>query len=113
MAVPALTALVASQAAPAARGAVLGGLQTLQELASAVGYPLYGRLLARGLTGGVPGAPFFAAPRPRSALRVASERCCDKRSLTVNPSSMFLCLALETYCLTLGSPPSSATRASL
>ena len=45
----ALTALVASQAPEGDRGAVLGGLQTLQELVSAAGYPLYGRLLASGL----------------------------------------------------------------
>lgn len=64
VAVPALTALVAAQAPADARGAVLGGLQTLQELASAVGFPLYGRLLARGLEPGSavgPGAPFLAA----------------------------------------------------
>ncbi len=39
-------------------------MQTLQELASAAGYPLYGRLLAKGLEGesDVPvGAPYFAA----------------------------------------------------
>ena len=59
-----MTAIVADCAAPAARGAVLGGLQTLQELASAAGYPLYGRLLAYGLrsdTTAGPGAPFLAA----------------------------------------------------
>ena len=64
VAVPALTSIVAGAADRNAKGAVLGGLQTLQELASAAGYPLYGRLLARGLDGdaGVPvGAPYFAA----------------------------------------------------
>ena len=64
VAVPALTALVASQAPEGDRGAVLGGLQTLQELVSAAGYPLYGRLLAAGLRPQSPvgpGAPFFAA----------------------------------------------------
>ena len=64
VAVPALTAVVASCAEPATRGAVLGGLQTLQELASAAGYPIYGRLLARGLkpeSSVGPGLPFVAA----------------------------------------------------
>ena len=64
VAVPALTSIVAGAADRNSKGAVLGGLQTLQELASAAGYPLYGRLLARGLDGdaGVPvGAPYFAA----------------------------------------------------
>ena len=64
VAVPALTSIVAGAADRNSKGAVLGGLQTLQELASAAGYPLYGRLLARGLDGdtGIPvGAPYFAA----------------------------------------------------
>lgn len=64
VAVPALTSLVAGAAGRDSKGAVLGGLQTLQELASAAGYPLYGRLLARGLQAesGVPmGAPYFVA----------------------------------------------------
>ena len=56
--------IVAGAADRNSKGAVLGGLQTLQELASAAGYPLYGRLLAKGLEGesDVPvGAPYFAA----------------------------------------------------
>ena len=64
VAVPALTSIVAGAADRNSKGAVLGGLQTLQELASAAGYPLYGRLLAKGLEGesDVPvGAPYFAA----------------------------------------------------
>ena len=39
VAVPALTSIVAGAADRNSKGAVLGGLQTLQELASAAGYP--------------------------------------------------------------------------
>ena len=41
--VPALVAFLANTAAPAERGALLGGLQTLQELTAALGYPFYAR----------------------------------------------------------------------
>ena len=39
VALPALTALVSSNARDDQRGALLGGLSTLQELASALAYP--------------------------------------------------------------------------
>ena len=60
VAVPALTSIVAGAADRNSKGAVLGGLQTLQELASAAGYPLYGRLLARGLD-----CLLYTSPSPR------------------------------------------------
>jgi MFS transporter, DHA1 family, tetracycline resistance protein len=60
---PSLTGAV--QAEPAERGALLGAVETLQELCEAVGHSGYGRLFAYFISDAapvrLPGAPFIAA----------------------------------------------------
>mmetsp|Transcript_38851 Transcript_38851/g.90865 ORF Transcript_38851/g.90865 Transcript_38851/m.90865 type:complete len:143 (+) Transcript_38851:207-635(+) len=62
---PATVAFLANMAAEEERGALLGGLQTLQELCSALALFLYGRLFAFAISERapvrLPGIPFIAA----------------------------------------------------
>ncbi|KAJ1453452.1 major facilitator superfamily domain-containing protein [Pelagophyceae sp. CCMP2097] len=62
VALPALVSLVASQAAATERGAVLGGLQTLQELCAAAAYPIYGRVFANAIDPARRGNSLLASP---------------------------------------------------
>jgi len=61
----ALVTLIANQAEPNERGALLGGLETLQELCEALAHSGYGRLFAYSISDKAPfqfaGAPFAAA----------------------------------------------------
>jgi len=63
--IPALVAFIANQAAPAERGALLGALETLQELCLAIAHSSYGRLFAFSISDAapmrLPGAVFLAA----------------------------------------------------
>ena len=63
--IPSLIAFIANQAAPAERGALLGGLETLQELCEALAYPAYGRIFGYFISDTarvkMPGAPFLLA----------------------------------------------------
>ena len=64
IAVPALIAFIANQAASDERGAVLGGIETLNELCLALAHSTYGRTLAlfistKAPVANMPGAPFF------------------------------------------------------
>ena len=65
IAIPALTAFIANQALPHERGAVLGGLETLNELCLALAHTTYGRTLALFISDRapikLPGAPFVLA----------------------------------------------------
>jgi len=63
IAIPALVSLIAEQALPAERGAMLGALQTLQDLCDAVAFSGYGRLFARSIQppASAPGAVFLLA----------------------------------------------------
>jgi len=60
-----LVAFISNQAEPAERGALLGAVETLQELCEAVGHSGYGRLFAYFISDAapvrLPGAPFIAA----------------------------------------------------
>ena len=62
---PALTAFIANQAADDERGAVLGGIETLNELCLALAHSFYGRTLALFISDKaplkLPGAPFLMA----------------------------------------------------
>jgi len=63
--IPALTALIAEQGGQNERGALLGGLGSLQELCGALGNPMYSRLFAYFISDAapvkLPGAHFIAA----------------------------------------------------
>ena len=63
--IPALVAFIANQAAPSERGALLGALETLQELCLAIAHSSYGRIFALSIsetaTLKLPGAVFLAA----------------------------------------------------
>lgn len=65
IAIPALIALIASQAAPNQRGALLGGIETLNELCLALAHSGYGRTLALFISDKapfkLPGVPFLVA----------------------------------------------------
>ena len=63
--IPALVALIVEQGGQAERGALLGGLGSLQELCGALGNPLYSRLFAYFISDAapikLPGAQFLAS----------------------------------------------------
>lgn len=63
--IPALVAFIANQAEPAERGALLGALETLQELTDAFAHSSYGRIFGASITETarvkLPGAVFLAA----------------------------------------------------
>ena len=63
--IPALIAFIANQAASDERGAVLGGIETLNELTLAIAHSGYGRTLALFISDKapmkLPGAPFLLA----------------------------------------------------
>ena len=65
IALPALIAFIANQAAADERGAVLGGIETLNELCLALAHSAYGRTLALFISDKaplpLPGAPFLMA----------------------------------------------------
>lgn len=65
IAIPALIAFIANQAEPHERGAVLGGIETLNELCLAIAHSTYGRTLALFISDSapfrLPGAPFVLA----------------------------------------------------
>lgn len=65
IAVPALITFIANQAEPAERGALLGGIETLQEACLALAYVTYGRVFAHFISDDapfkLPGAPFVLA----------------------------------------------------
>ena len=62
---PALITFIANQAEPAQRGALLGGIETLQEACLAFALPTYGRIFAYFIADTtslrLPGAPFILA----------------------------------------------------
>jgi len=63
--IPALVAFIANQAQPNERGALLGGLETLQELCLALAHSTYGRVFGYFISDKapirLPGAPFILA----------------------------------------------------
>ena len=63
--IPALVTFIANQAEPSERGALLGGVETLQEACLAIAYVVYGRLFAHFISDKapmkLPGAPFVLA----------------------------------------------------
>ena len=63
--IPALVAFIANQAKPSERGALLGGLETLQEACEALGHSGYGRVFGYFISdkavANLPGAPFIMA----------------------------------------------------
>jgi len=63
--IPALIAFIANQAEPSERGALLGGVETLQEACLAIAYVTYGRVFAYAIGDDAPikfaGAPFALA----------------------------------------------------
>ena len=65
IAIPAMIAFIANQAEPHERGAVLGGVETLNELCLAIAHSAYGRTLALFISDAapfkLPGAPFVLA----------------------------------------------------
>jgi len=67
-----LVAFIANQAEPAERGALLGAVETLQELCEAIAHPMYARIFAYFISDAapvkLPGAPFLLA----SALFLAA-----------------------------------------
>mmetsp|Transcript_43267 Transcript_43267/g.144106 ORF Transcript_43267/g.144106 Transcript_43267/m.144106 type:complete len:173 (+) Transcript_43267:1-519(+) len=74
IALPALVSFVAAQAPPAERGALLGALETLQDLCDTLAFSGYGRLFAASIEppAKLPGAVFLVAAALLSAATVAT-----------------------------------------
>ena len=70
--IPALVAFIANQAAPAERGALLGGVETLQEACLALAHSSYGRLFA-----------LFISDKVRRAGVTVAQRSCNCRATVV------------------------------
>jgi len=85
VALPALVALVADQAASNESGALLGSLQSLQELLAAIAYPTYSRVLAWGISDAHkmigPSAPFFIAAGILAIALMVSRVVLDTREI--------------------------------